>query len=83
MSAIRTRVLLLGNIFYNLNVWYPDPPETQDLPHDPHAARSVSKIRYLEKGQLLPEGELALLPALKERIGIAQKCRDHDDEKNA
>jgi putative ABC transport system ATP-binding protein len=25
--------------------------------HDPHAARSASKIRYLEKGQLLPEGQ--------------------------
>ena len=24
--------------------------------HDPHAARHASKIRYLEKGQLLPEG---------------------------
>lgn len=25
--------------------------------HDPHAARSASKIRYLEKGSLLPEGQ--------------------------
>lgn len=25
--------------------------------HDPHAARAASKIRYLEKGQLLPEGQ--------------------------
>jgi len=24
--------------------------------HDPHAARFASKIRYLEKGELLPEG---------------------------
>jgi len=24
--------------------------------HDPHAARHASKIRYLEKGELLPEG---------------------------
>ena len=24
--------------------------------HDPHAARFVSKIRHLEKGELLPEG---------------------------
>jgi putative ABC transport system ATP-binding protein len=26
--------------------------------HDPHAARFASKIRYLEKGELLPEGEV-------------------------
>jgi len=26
--------------------------------HDPHAARYASKIRYLEKGELLPEGSL-------------------------
>ncbi len=26
--------------------------------HDPHAARYASKIRYLEKGELLPEGAL-------------------------
>jgi putative ABC transport system ATP-binding protein len=26
--------------------------------HDPHAARSASKIRYLEKGELLPEGSV-------------------------
>jgi putative ABC transport system ATP-binding protein len=26
--------------------------------HDPHAAKFASKIRYLEKGQLLPEGTL-------------------------
>ncbi len=26
--------------------------------HDPHAARYASKIRYLEKGELLPEGTL-------------------------
>jgi putative ABC transport system ATP-binding protein len=26
--------------------------------HDPHAARFASKIRYLEKGQLLPEGQV-------------------------
>jgi putative ABC transport system ATP-binding protein len=26
--------------------------------HDPHAARSASKIRFLDKGQLLPEGQL-------------------------
>jgi putative ABC transport system ATP-binding protein len=25
--------------------------------HDPHAAKFASKIRYLEKGELLPEGE--------------------------
>jgi putative ABC transport system ATP-binding protein len=25
--------------------------------HDPHAARSASKIRYLDKGTLLPEGQ--------------------------
>ena len=25
--------------------------------HDPHAAKAASKIRYLEKGSLLPEGE--------------------------
>jgi putative ABC transport system ATP-binding protein len=25
--------------------------------HDPHAARAASKIRYLEKGELLPEGQ--------------------------
>jgi putative ABC transport system ATP-binding protein len=26
--------------------------------HDPHAARSASKIRHLEKGELLPEGQV-------------------------
>jgi len=26
--------------------------------HDPHAAHSASKIRYLEKGELLPEGQV-------------------------
>jgi putative ABC transport system ATP-binding protein len=26
--------------------------------HDPHAARFASKVRYLEKGQLLPEGQV-------------------------
>ena len=26
--------------------------------HDPHAAHFASKIRYLEKGQLLPEGNV-------------------------
>ena len=26
--------------------------------HDPHAARSASKIRHLEKGTLLPEGQV-------------------------
>ena len=26
--------------------------------HDPHAARSAKKIRYLEKGELLPEGQV-------------------------
>jgi putative ABC transport system ATP-binding protein len=26
--------------------------------HDPHAARYASKIRYLEKGELLPEGQV-------------------------
>jgi len=26
--------------------------------HDPHAAHAASKIRYLEKGELLPEGEI-------------------------
>jgi putative ABC transport system ATP-binding protein len=26
--------------------------------HDPHAARYANKIRYLEKGELLPEGSL-------------------------
>lgn len=26
--------------------------------HDPHAARFAGKIRYLEKGELLPEGEV-------------------------
>jgi putative ABC transport system ATP-binding protein len=26
--------------------------------HDPHAARYASKIRYLEKGELLPEGSV-------------------------
>jgi putative ABC transport system ATP-binding protein len=26
--------------------------------HDPHAARYATKIRYLEKGELLPEGSL-------------------------
>jgi putative ABC transport system ATP-binding protein len=26
--------------------------------HDPHAAHSASKIRYLEKGELLPEGRI-------------------------
>lgn len=25
--------------------------------HDPHAAKAASKVRYLEKGQLLPEGQ--------------------------
>ncbi|HBY61056.1 MAG TPA: ABC transporter ATP-binding protein, partial [Solibacterales bacterium] len=25
--------------------------------HDPHAARFASKVRYLEKGELLPEGQ--------------------------
>jgi putative ABC transport system ATP-binding protein len=25
--------------------------------HDPHAARFASKTRYLEKGELLPEGQ--------------------------
>jgi putative ABC transport system ATP-binding protein len=25
--------------------------------HDPHAARFASKIRYLEKAELLPEGQ--------------------------
>lgn len=25
--------------------------------HDPHAARSATKIRYLDKGALLPEGQ--------------------------
>ena len=26
--------------------------------HDPHAARSASKVRHLEKGELLPEGQV-------------------------
>ncbi len=26
--------------------------------HDPHAARSATKIRHLEKGELLPEGQV-------------------------
>src|SRR5208282_4845702 len=26
--------------------------------HDPHAARFASKIRHLEKGELLPEGQV-------------------------
>ena len=26
--------------------------------HDPHAARAASRVRYLEKGQLLPEGRV-------------------------
>ncbi len=26
--------------------------------HDPHAAKTAQKIRYLEKGELLPEGEV-------------------------
>ncbi len=26
--------------------------------HDPHAAKTASKIRYLEKGELLPEGQV-------------------------
>jgi putative ABC transport system ATP-binding protein len=26
--------------------------------HDPHAARFASKIRYLEKGAMLPEGQV-------------------------
>ena len=26
--------------------------------HDPHAARAATKVRYLEKGELLPEGEI-------------------------
>src|SRR6201988_184725 len=26
--------------------------------HDPHAARSATRVRYLEKGELLPEGEV-------------------------
>jgi len=26
--------------------------------HDPHAARAASKIRHLEKGELLPEGQV-------------------------
>ena len=26
--------------------------------HDPHAARTASRIRYLEKGVLLPEGQV-------------------------
>ncbi len=25
--------------------------------HDPRAARTASRIRYLDKGELLPEGE--------------------------
>jgi putative ABC transport system ATP-binding protein len=31
--------------------------------HDPHAARFASKVRQLEKGALLPEGQAALAPA--------------------
>jgi len=27
--------------------------------HDPHAARFATRVRHLEKGQLLPEGEIA------------------------
>ena len=26
--------------------------------HDPHAARFATKIRHLEKGELLPEGQI-------------------------
>jgi putative ABC transport system ATP-binding protein len=26
--------------------------------HDPHAARFASKVRHLEKGELLPEGQV-------------------------
>jgi len=26
--------------------------------HDPHAARFASKVRHLEKGELLPDGRL-------------------------
>jgi len=26
--------------------------------HDPHAARFASKTRYLEKGELLPDGQV-------------------------
>jgi putative ABC transport system ATP-binding protein len=26
--------------------------------HDPHAARFATKIRHLEKGALLPEGQI-------------------------
>ena len=29
--------------------------------HDPHAARSASKVRYLEKGELLPEGAVPVV----------------------
>jgi putative ABC transport system ATP-binding protein len=25
--------------------------------HDPHAARTAKSVRYLEKGELLPEGQ--------------------------
>jgi hypothetical protein len=26
--------------------------------HDPHAARAAAKTRHLEKGELLPEGQV-------------------------
>ena len=31
--------------------------------HDPHAAQFATKVRHLEKGSLLPEGQTAMAPA--------------------
>ena len=49
--------------------------------HDPHAARFASKARHLEKGELLPEGQVPAdwaLPAQPKTGSRVRGCRHHN-----